>query len=499
VVDYQRVSGGLLFQQTQTHLKKSAMFLLQLQYETLRLLRSPALWLLLIFLAASVGFGLYNGVNRVAAKQQSISEMLTRQQTDLEKQKMQADSITRGLKEAEGWWTDPTNVIVVGGVWRGGWVTALEPAPQSLLAAGVSDLQPDVWRLTLMGKEARGDSEFENPVNLMFGAFDLSFVLAFLLPLLVIALSFNLVSGERELGTLALQGAQPVASGALFFYKMLARFALLAGLTLLVTLPALTLSGISLASAAAWTTVGVAVLYSLFWFLLALGVNLRGGTSAQNALLCIGAWLAFTLVVPALVNMLAQKIYPVPSRAGFQTALRELDNQFEANREKRLDDFYRQHPNYTRKPEADKDWKDWYREDFALLEGEKRLRDSLEQTFTDKAKQQADFADNLTGLSPALSVYRQMTDLAGTSRRAFEASVKSLDEVQKNWAEWFIQKFEADQNLTTADYDEFMKFPEQVEAGVPVRNNGTLCLLLQCLLAGGWAWWNGRRRSLLLT
>lgn len=473
------------------------MFLLQLKYETLRLLRSPALWLLLVFLAASAGFGLYNGVSRVAAKRQSLGEMLLEQKTDLEKQKMQADSIARGLKKASGWWTDPTNVVVVGGVWRGGWVTALDPTPQSLLAAGMSDLQPDAWRLTLMGKEARGDSEFENPVNLVFGAFDFAFVLAFLLPLLVIALSFNLISGEQELGTLALQRAQPVASGALFFHKMLARFALLAGLTLLVTLPAFTLSGISLASAAAWTTAGVAVLYSLFWFLLALGVNLRGGTSAQNALLCIGAWLAFTLVVPALVNMMAQKIHPVPSRAGYQTALRDLENQIEASREKRLDEFYKQHPNLTRKAEADKDWKDWYREEFALHEGEKRLKDSLENTYSGKAEQQAAFADNLTWLSPTLSVHRQMTDVAGTSRKAFEASVALLNEAQKNWAAWFIKKFDADQNLTAADYDEFMKFPDRVaSAGVPIRNDGAFWLLLQCLLAGAWAWWSGRRKAL---
>lgn len=474
------------------------MFLLQLQYETLRLLRSPVLWLLSLFLAISVGFGLYNGVNRVSAKRQSVDEMLSVQKMELEKQKIQADSIARGLKNARGWWTDPTNVVVVGGVWRGGWVTVLNPVPQNQLAVGISDLHPNIWRLTLMGKDARDDSEFENPVNLLFGVFDLAFVLVFLLPLLVIASSFNLISGERDLGTLALQMAQPVSSGEVFFYKMLARFSLLVVLMLLVTLPALAVSGISLTSTAAWMTAGVEVLYALFWFLLALGINLRGGISAQNALLCIGAWLVFTLIVPALVNMLAQKIHPIPSRAGYQTAMRDLENQMEANREKRLDDFYRQHPNYHRKSEADKDWKDTYREEFALFEDEKRMRDSLEQIYTGKAGQQANFADALTWISPALSVHRQMTDVAGTSRRAFEASVTSLNEVQKNWAAWFLKKFDADQSLTAADYDDFMKLPNRV-AATPVSDSdsGVFWLVLQCLLAGAGAWWSGRRRSLI--
>ena len=472
------------------------MFLLQLKYETLRLLRSPALWILLVFLSASVGFGIFNGVQRTAAKRQSIGQMLEKQQSDLETQKMQADSIARGLKKTDGWWKDPTNVVVVGGVWRGGRITALDPAPQSLLAAGVSDLLPDAWRLTLMGKEARGDSEFENPVNLAFGAFDLAFVLAFLLPLLVISMSFNLISGEREQGTLALQWAQPISARRLFFQKMLARFSLLAGLVLLVTLPALLWAGISLVSAAAWQTVGVVVLYALFWFLVALGVNLRGGSSAQNALVCVGAWLLFTLVVPALVNMVAEKTYPVPSRAGHLNALRDLDNQLEARREKRLDAFYKQHPNLTRKAEANKEWQDWYREEFALHEGEKRLKDSLESFYTDKAEQQAAFAENLTVLSPALSVHRQMTDLAGTSRNAYTASEEALDEAQKNWADWFLEKFEAGQKLTVADYDEFMHFPDRVAtASLPGSSSGVFWLVLQCLLAGVWAWWSGRRSA----
>ncbi len=478
---------------------KKAMFLLQLKYETLRLLRSSALWLLLVFLVASVGFGLHNGVQRITAKRLSIGEMLVRQREDWEKQKMQADSVARNLKKV-AWWQDPTNVVVVGGVWRGGWVTALEPAPQTVLATGVGDLQPDVWRLTLMGKIPQGDGELENPVNLAFGAFDLAFALAFLLPLFVIALSFNLISAEREQGTLALQLAQPVAAQRLFLMKMLARFSLLAGLTMLVTLPAVLWAGIPLTSAIAWQTVGVAVLHVLFWFLLVLGVNLQGSSSEQNALISIGAWLVFTLVIPTLVNTLAEKIHPVPSRAGYLNAMRDLDTQLEKTREERLAAFYQQHPQYPQKPATEKGWRDWYREEFGLIEEEKQVRDSLEKQYEDKATSQSAFADNLTLLSPTLSVYRQLTDLAGTSREGAKASLAALDEAQKNWASWFLKKFDAEQNLTAADYDEIIKFPNKVPvASAPGSSAGAFWLIIQCLLAGAWAWWNGRQKSLLST
>lgn len=474
------------------------MFLLQLKYETLRLLRSPIAWMLLVFLAVSVGFGLQNGLQRVGEKRQAMGELLEKQQADLAKQTMQADSVSRKLKTVKGWWTDPTNVVVVGGVWRGGWLTAIEPQPQSLLAVGMSDLQTDVWRLTLLGKEAKSGSEFENPVNLAFGAFDLSFVLVFLLPLLVIALSFNLISGEREQGTLALQLAQPQAAERLFFQKTLARFALLSGLTLVIILPGLAFSGISLASAATWQMAGVAVLYSLFWFLVALGINLRGGTSAQNALLCVGVWLLFTIVVPALANMVAEKAYLVPSRATFINQMRAADEYLESKRDSLLDGFYQSNPNIERKADAAKGWKDWYREEFFLTDFYKEFRDSIEQTHTSKAERQAAFAERLTVFSPALSVHRQMTDLAGTSHRAIKVTEQLLNEAQRNWSAWFLKKFDTDQILTAADYDEFMKFPDRMLAAAPPgRLAGIGWLVLQCLLAGAWAWWSRRHRSLV--
>ena len=50
------------------------------------------------------------------------------------------------------------------------------------------------------------------------------------------------------------------------------------------------------------------------------------------------------------------------------------------------------------KPEAEKEWQDWYREEFGLMEGEKKLRDSIEQQYEGKAAAQSAFAEQLTEL-----------------------------------------------------------------------------------------------------
>ena len=55
------------------------------------------------------------------------------------------------------------------------------------------------------------NNELENPVNLMTGAFDIAFVVIFLLPIFILAISYDLLSSERERGTLAMILAHPIS------------------------------------------------------------------------------------------------------------------------------------------------------------------------------------------------------------------------------------------------------------------------------------------------
>src|SRR3546814_6574788 len=63
--------------------------------------------------------------------------------------------------------------------------------------------------------------EIENPLNLMTGTFDISFVVIFLLPVFIIALTYDMLSGEKESGTLALAMTQPVSLRTFMAGKLL--------------------------------------------------------------------------------------------------------------------------------------------------------------------------------------------------------------------------------------------------------------------------------------
>jgi ABC-2 type transport system permease protein len=67
------------------------------------------------------------------------------------------------------------------------------------------------------------DSEMENPWNLLSGHVDVAFVVVYLLPLLIFALSYNLLSVEREQGTLRMLLSQPLNLTTLLLGKVTVR------------------------------------------------------------------------------------------------------------------------------------------------------------------------------------------------------------------------------------------------------------------------------------
>lgn len=426
------------------------MFLLQLQYEWKHLSRNGAAWLLLLFLGSALMFGAYNGRQRVARQSQAVQALKTAQDEKFATLEAEADSIVKGLKKMEQWWLDPTNPLTVGLLRKGGGTLVIEPAQGQALAVGMSDLQPEAFALLFGGVAPRGSSDYDNPARLALGAFDLAFVIVYLLPLFVIALTYNLLSAEREQGTLALLLSQPVQGRRIFASKMLARFVVLSLMATLLFVPAAIWAGIGAGITAQAT--GATLLYGFFWFLMALAVNMLQQNSAFNALACIGGWLLLVVVMPALVNMLAEKVHPIPSRAGYENALRTADNEFEKMKPAILDTFYAANPALERKPDDAKSPRDWWLEELYLLDIRKAHTADIKAMYEDKSRSHADFARKLTALSPALALHDYLTGLAGTNRDAQLETQEVLESKAQVWLDWFAAKYAADAKLQAADY-----------------------------------------------
>ena len=176
----------------------------------------------------------------------------------------------------------------------------------SALTVGQSDLYNacilvSAWEVG-GGYDERLHRNLENPLRLLFGRFDAAFVIITLLPIAILILSYNQLSGERELGTLPVLGCQPLSVRRI----IAARFAVRALAFLLLILLPLSLAlwewgtaindSESISEYLVWLT--ATTVYALFWFACGFWVNARGKSTAENGLLLAGLWLLLVVVLP---------------------------------------------------------------------------------------------------------------------------------------------------------------------------------------------------------
>jgi ABC-2 type transport system permease protein len=89
------------------------------------------------------------------------------------------------------------------------------------LAIGQRDINSSIQVNTIRGLEGQKyDSDIRNPFQLMMGNFDLSFVILYLFPLVIISLCYNLYSEEKENGTWALLKTQSKNTERYLLIKM---------------------------------------------------------------------------------------------------------------------------------------------------------------------------------------------------------------------------------------------------------------------------------------
>ena len=360
----------------------------------------------------------------------------------------------------------------------------LPPTPLALFAIGQSDLYPAAYKVSAASSVALGQTDqLENPFKLLVGHFDLVFVILFLYPLLILALTFALTAREKETGTLRLLLAQPVRLSTLVWAKVLSRGALIVGAALVLTVLAFVVTGAAFEGG--WGRFGlwlaVSLLYGAFWFGLALLVNAFGRSAATNAIILAACWLAFVVILPSLINVVASTLYPVPSRMAFITAMRAETTVAEQQSSESLARFFQDHPEIA--PVSDDE------ANFAMLRvvSDERIAEQLAPVvarFVQQQERQQRFVRALGYLSPTLVTHRMLLDAAGTGPARHAAFVEQVDGFQAMWQEHFVPKYFANVAFQSTDYDALPRFEYRNEMVAEVLGRLVFPFLFLMLATG---------------
>ncbi|QUV86302.1 ABC transporter permease subunit [Chloracidobacterium aggregatum] len=306
----------------------SKLWLSVFRHEWRHLLREKSLWLVGLVLPGLCVFGAYNGL-RWTTFQQTASAAF---QKSADERLAAYRETVAGLeqKQAPDREFDPRRPLIAG-MFRVFQPALLPPAPLATFAIGDRDLRPYAFRITM--REAAVQPDPENPLHAATGWFDIAFVVTFLLPLMVFAFGYDVLSGERERGTLALVLAQPITPFALLVTKLAARGVWLVGTMWGAGLLAFLLtegpSGAALLRLVLW--MGLVAVYVWLWLAVVAVVAAGGWASATNAVVLSVVWLVWGLLIPAAGAGVANGLAPGPSPIELVNARRSADRAFEAN------------------------------------------------------------------------------------------------------------------------------------------------------------------------
>ena len=466
------------------------------RHEWQALTADATLWVAAAVFGVAIGYGVWNGSRWVAFQHDTLASARAEESTRYDSLKTQVAALQQpGAKVSP--FADPRSPSNVGGR-LGPRYTMLPPGPLAPLAIGQSDLLPYYFKISTDAREnIVAATEIENPNRLLAGRFDLAFVIIFLYPLLILALTYNMLSSEQEQGTLVLALSQPVSLGTLVSGKVLLRALILVGLVVAFSVAALIVSGADLSAPGAVTRLGlwlaVVAAYGAFWFGLAVAVASLGRNSTTNATLLASGWLVLIVMTPSLFNMAATSLYPVPSRVDMVQAMREAQDEANKGGSQALARFYEDHPELATGDPAQA------MNDFNIVrvavndDVERRVRPVVSRYEEQVARQQRAI-DSLRFLSPAILMQAALNDIAGSGTDRHRAYLAQVDAFHGTWRDYFVSKIFAKTQIT--DFNQVPRFTYREEPTAVVSQRvgvALLGLVLPAAAIGMFGWRRLRR------
>ena len=380
----------------------------RLQQEFNFLLKSKAVVgaVLLLLAVSSVSVAL--GLNYVAQERQQISALI------------ELDAEERAHKRTLAYDWGGAAYDAFHAVWN-------PPSDLAFAAVGQRDLNPTMMRIRALAIEGQiYETDSLNPELALAGRFDFAFVAAYLLPLVIIFVFYDLLSSERENGRLNLLSVTAQKPRSLWLPRILFRFLsvliailipLWVGMFVEGTPMTLLLSASSsvLLQAALWTGLVLAI---------ATRPIFRSETIAS---ISIGVWVVLTLAIP-----IAAKVYiesSVPGIKGAEVALvqRETVNDaWDLPKSDTMDFFYASHPEWSDSATLKDEWHwKWY---YAFQQVGDETAADLAREYRETMLARDDMTASVSWMSPAVSIQRRLEELAETN---LDASLAFEDDVRR--------------------------------------------------------------------
>lgn len=350
-------------------------------------------------------------------------------------------------------------------------------APLAAFSLGLRDVVPGTLWVRLLGLEGQlHESGLGNPALQALGTFDLAFVVCALAPLVLLVLSHDVLSRDREQGILRLVLAQAGGLGSLFAARLAVRAAAVAAVCTALFATGLAWHGI-LPGPAEFGWLADMLLHLAGWTAVAAAIAALCRSVAASLAAAGTVWVAAAVVLPAALNLAVVAAYPVPE--GLELTVRqrqEIHAGWDRPKAETFARFFRTYPEWrdTAPVTGRFAWK-WY---YAMHQaGDDSVADASARYRANLAARAAATA-RLAALAPPVAAQLLLSRRAGTDLESHLAYLDRVRAFHGTMKAWFHPPVFAETVLPVAAWRDFPRFVP----AAPPAGAGTLAERLPLLL-----------------
>ena len=200
-------------------------------------------------------------------------------------------------------------------------IAIIPPTPLSIFVKGLDESMGRSYEIRFGGQIQVGSKQQRvNNLFRLFTAPDLLYIIKVIMALCAILFAFNIISGEKEAGTLRLSLSNNVGRAIIVLGKWIGGFTSLIVpffIVILLGVIIVTLSPQVQMNSEHWAKLGMflisSIIYMALFFSLGLFISCITRHPASSVVISLFAWALIVFVIPNLGNILARQFVTIPS------------------------------------------------------------------------------------------------------------------------------------------------------------------------------------------
>jgi ABC-2 type transport system permease protein len=301
------------------------------------------------------------------------------------------------------------------------------PSNFAFAALGQRDVAAWKHRVRMLAVEGQiHERDAGHPVLALIGRFDFAFLVAFIVPLVLIVLLHDLRAGERAAGRHDLLISTARHAARLWALRATLRAGgVFAGAAVPLVIAG---AGAGTPGPTLLAACGLLLLYLLFWTAVCSGLAAWQQSGEMILAMLVALWIVLSVVVPAAGRMAIDRAVPVPSGADIIMTQREAVNDaWDLPKSTTMTAFVERHPQWAAYSTVNRpfEWK-WY---YAFQQVGDQKAQALSEAYTTGRQERDRLAGWLAFIAPPILLQRSLQTLARTDQRSslsYEARVRSF-------------------------------------------------------------------------